>query len=372
MVRFRSYELTVRGDLIRMIMNSNVSTSFIYFAVAFPGAKWLDRIASDSSSSPAAPFVYQQKLYSSVYAAFLDNRPLDYPCRNLNAWINSIFLSPSLAGIITERLLQLGCSLDMAHYVLCYLRNFIGALVVYYGTAAAFHYVIYIQHGSTFFQDRPMPSAAIMWHQIKLAQASMILYVLLPVVDEFLVESGYTPLVYYTLSDIGGLHWYLLYTALYFLVVEIGIYWMHRTLHTNKVLYKYLHLKHHIYNAPDTLTPWASIAFHPLDGILQASPYVFALWLVPCHYPTHFALLFFTAIWATYIHDSMEYNPLLWGVPVIMGSRYHTMHHTHYSCNYGQVLTLCDWFWGTLREPDTQKWKTMSAAQKVLGKTKAA
>lgn len=259
---------------------------------------------------------------------------------------------------MTQQLLRAGLSLDAAHYALCYLRNFIGAIIVYYGTAALFHLVIYNVLDEAVWKDRPRPTAAIMWHQVKLAQASMVLYVMLPVVDEYLIENNFTPLVYYTIDEIGGWTNYLLYTALYFAVVEVGIYWMHRKLHTNKLLYKHLHLKHHQYNQPDTLTPWASIAFHPMDGILQASPYVFALWLVPCHYPTHFAMLFFTAIWATYIHDAMEYNPRVLGFALVMGSRYHTMHHTHYTCNYGQMLTLCDRLWGTFREPDTAKWRS--------------
>lgn len=49
------------------------------------------------------------------------------------------------------------------------------------------------------------------------------------------------------------------------------IYWMHRTLHTNKFLYKYVHALHHKYNTADTLSPWASIAFNPLDGCLQVA-----------------------------------------------------------------------------------------------------
>lgn len=49
------------------------------------------------------------------------------------------------------------------------------------------------------------------------------------------------------------------------------IYWMHRTLHTNKFLYKYVHALHHKYNSAETLSPWASIAFNPLDGVLQVT-----------------------------------------------------------------------------------------------------
>lgn len=129
---------------------------------------------------------------------------------------------------------------------------------------------------------------------------------------------------YYNLSEVGGLVGYIIYTFAYLACVEIGvgcsccavsgarglsacefksrerlvvgqtlcllpalggvwanfldsvspppplqIYWMHRTLHTNKFLYKYVHALHHKYNSAETLSPWASIAFNPLDGCLQ-------------------------------------------------------------------------------------------------------
>ena len=169
---------------------------------------------------------------------------------------------------------------------------------------------------------------------------------MLPVFDEFLIENDYTK-VYFTVDEIGGWQKHIATMVFYFFCVEIGIYWMHRTLHTNKILYKYIHLQHHDYNKPETLTPWASIAFNPIDGILQASPYVYLLPFIPCHYLTHLGMVFFTAVWATYIHDAMD-----WNVDPIMGSKYHTIHHTHYIYNYGQIFTFCDWFWGTLRLPD--------------------
>jgi lathosterol oxidase len=181
----------------------------------------------------------------------------------------------------------------------------LGGVVIYYGTAAAFSYHIYVAKGDEIFKNRKRPTLEIMWDQIKLAQSSLFLYVLLPVVDEYLIEQGYTR-VYYTVDEIGGIGWHVLTHVAYFSLVEIGIYWMHRTLHTNKFLYKHVHMLHHKYNRPDTLTPWASIAFHPLDGILQASPYVICLPLVPCHYVTHVCMLFFTAIWATVCFSVLE------------------------------------------------------------------
>ena len=286
--------------------------------------------------------------YTSVYAALLDNAPLDNPVRNFNAYINSIFLPHSVVRYVTST--WCNDNLPLAHYVLCYLRNLLGGILVYYGVAAIFHYFIYMHPvlSKATFEDRnrTRPSAETMWDQIKLAQGSMIVYVTLPVIDEFLVEQGWTR-VYHTVQEIGGWPWYFATMVLYFALVEIGIYWMHRTLHTNKWLYKHVHMLHHKYNKAETLTPWASIAFNPIDGMMQACPYVLVLPIAPCHYPTHFALLFFTAIWATYIHDAMD-----WNMAPIMGSKYHTVHHTHYIYNYGQVFTFCDRIWGTFREPD--------------------
>ena len=107
-----------------------------------------------------------------------------------------------------------------------------------------------------------------------------------------------------------------------------------------------MHAQHHAYNTPETLTPWASIAFNPLDGILQASPYVFWLLFIPCHYLPHVLMVFCTAIWATYIHDTMDGD-----VEPIMSNKYHTVHHTHYIYNYGQIFIFCDWYWGTRKKP---------------------
>jgi lathosterol oxidase len=314
------------------------------YTVPFPGADWLQRLATPET-------IYQAKhnglKYTSVYAAILNNAPLENPVRNFNAYINSIFLPNSIASYVTSN--WCNDNLEVAHYMLCYLRNLLGGIVVYYGVAAIFHYFIYVHPSSkSTFEDRARirPTASIIWDQIKLAQASMFIYVSLPVIDEYLVEQGWT-MVYHTVAEIGGWPYYIAYMVLYFALVEIGIYWMHRTLHTNKFLYRHVHMLHHKYNKPETLTPWASIAFHPLDGMMQACPYVLALPLVPCHYLTHFFLLFFTAIWATYIHDAMD-----WNIEPIMGSKYHTVHHTHYIYNYGQVFTFCDRIWGTYRLPE--------------------
>merc|ERR1712159_539102 len=129
--------------------------------------------------------------------------------------------------------------------------------------------------------------------------------------------------------------------------VEVGIYWVHRKLHTNKFLYNWVHLRHHSFFHEEELSPFASIAFNPLDGILQASPYIVVALFIPTHFWTHLILFFFTAIWATYIHDGLKESE----TGIVMGSRYHTVYHTHLVYNYGQIFIFADAFFGTLRDP---------------------
>lgn len=91
----------------------------------------------------------------------------------------------------------------------------------------------------------------------------------------------------------------------------------------------------------------SGLAFHPIDGILQAVPHVIALIIVPTHFTSHIGLLFLEAIWTANIHDCIHGK--LWPV---MGAGYHTIHHTTYRHNYGHYTICMDWMHGTLRDPD--------------------
>jgi len=275
------------------------------------------------------------------------------PYREFNEWINDLLFSnvPGLSAVPKFVNSLSALSGDQHYYLICYLRDLVAGTCVYWLTAGGWHIVIYKIMGKELFEDkgRPKPTWATITHQMWLAQRSLLVYACLPIISEYLIENDLTK-AYYYVDQVGGWANYAICCVLYLSLVEIGIYWMHRTLHTNKWLYNNIHGPHHFYNKKETLTPWASIAFHPIDGMLQASPYVACLFIIPMHFYTHMAMLFFTGMWATNIHDSM------WGnLEPIMGSKYHTVHHTHYVYNYGQFFTFCDSFWGTLRKPERTK-----------------
>ena len=187
--------------------------------------------------------------------------------------------------------------------------------------------------------------------QMGVSARAMVLYTLAPTVGEWAIERGWT-LAYH--DPAAAASWLgapagaavaaaVGLTAFYFLVVEWGIYWIHRYLHENRTLYRLLHRTHHIYNNEGTLSPFAGLAFNPIDGLCQAAPYGLLLPILPVHFWSYEALLFFTAIWTTNIHDTLfvESDP-------VMGARYHTIHHTTYRDNYGQVFILFDWLHDTL------------------------
>ncbi|CAH8388261.1 unnamed protein product [Eruca vesicaria subsp. sativa] len=153
--------------------------------------------------------------------------------------------------------------------------------------------------------------------QIHVAMKAMPWYTLLPTVSEYMIERGWTKCY----STLDHFNWFLslVYIALYLVLVEFMIYWVHKELHDIKFLYKHLHATHHMYNKQNTLSPFAGLAF---------------------------SLLFLEGIWTASIYDCIHGN--VWP---IMGAGYHTIHHTTYKHNYGHYTIWMDWLFGTLEVP---------------------
>jgi lathosterol oxidase len=168
---------------------------------------------------------------------------------------------------------------------------------------------------------------------------------------------GYTKL-YDTPADGPGL-WYEYLQFPFFLVfTDAFIYLIHRGLH-HPLVYKHLHKPHHKWIMP---TPYASHAFHPIDGFSQSFPYHLYPILFPLNKYASVALFVFVNFWTILIHDG-EYVA---NSPIINGAACHTMHHLYFNYNYGQYTTVWDRLGGSYRQPDADlfdKEKKMSEAQ---------
>jgi lathosterol oxidase len=242
----------------------------------------------------------------------------------------------------------------MPHVVQTWLRCWILCAAVYFGVGAIWAYYGYFCFGDKLYAPGAIPAWKDVAEQMKVSNWSMPLYSVLPTLTEMAAEKGWTKA--YPRIDNVGLPLYILYFFLYMTSVEFCVYWMHRLLHEIKWAYKYLHLDHHKYNKEHTLSPFAGLAFHPLDGILQAVPYAWTLFYCPMHFLTHEILLFATGVWTANIHDNIHGN--VWPV---MGAGYHTVHHTNYKTNYGHYFVFMDQIFGTLEKPEDYEQRKLKA-----------
>lgn len=107
------------------------------------------------------------------------------------------------------------------------------------------------------------------------------------------------------------------------------------------------HKPHHLWKIA---TPFASHAFHPVDGFMQSLPYHIYPFLFPLHKVTYLGLYIFVNVWTISIHDGDYRVPRLLR-HVINGSAHHTDHHLYFDYNYGQYFTLWDKIGGSYKSP---------------------
>jgi lathosterol oxidase len=168
----------------------------------------------------------------------------------------------------------------------------------------------------------------------------------------FLAEvRGYSKL-YDSLGDEPYPYYNFLQFPLFLLFTDFCIYFIHRGLH-HPLIYKTLHKPHHKWIMP---TPYASVAFHPVDGWMQSVPYHLFPFIFPLQKLAYLALFFFVQIWTVLIHDG-EYVS---NSPILNGAACHTMHHLYFNYNYGQYTTLWDRLGGSYRKPNEELFRRES------------
>ncbi|KAK8089390.1 C-5 sterol desaturase desaturase [Apiospora hydei] len=131
----------------------------------------------------------------------------------------------------------------------------------------------------------------------------------------------------------------------FLLFTDFFVYMIHRGLH-HQLVYKTLHKPHHKWIMP---TPYASHAFHPLDGFEQSIPYHVFPFLLPLQKVSYVALFVLVNLWTILIHDG-EYVA---NNPSFNGAACHTLHH-YFNYNHGQYTTLWDRLGGSYRRPNAE------------------
>lgn len=162
----------------------------------------------------------------------------------------------------------------------------------------------------------------------------------------FVYDSVSNPGFTHPILSIFGSSWNYLQFPVFLCFTDFCVYWIHRALHS-KLLYRRLHKPHHKWIMP---TPFASHAFHPLDGYAQGVPYHLFVFIFPLQKFAYIALFTFIQIWTVMIHDG-EYVA---NSAIINGAACHTMHHLYFNYNYGQFTTFWDRLGGSYRKPNME------------------
>uniref|UniRef100_A0A8C6QY23 Fatty acid hydroxylase domain-containing protein n=1 Tax=Nannospalax galili TaxID=1026970 RepID=A0A8C6QY23_NANGA len=147
-------------------------------------------------------------------------------------------------------------------------------------------------------------------------------WISIPTVSLFLMElRGYSKL-YDDTGDFPNVWIQLIVSVFFLFFMDMLIYLIHRGLH-HRLVYKRIHKPPHIWKIP---TPFASHAFHPVDGFLQSLPYHIYPFVFPLHKVVYLGLYVLVNIWTISTHDGDFHVPQILK-PFINGSAHHTDHH---------------------------------------------
>ncbi len=146
-----------------------------------------------------------------------------------------------------------------------------------------------------------------------------------------------------------GLPYLFLTVLLTLLVHDTYFYWMHRAMH-HPVLFGMIHKVHHLSTNP---SPWAAMAFHPLEAVLEFAIIAIVPFLYPIHPLAIGLFLLLMMVYNVYGHLGYELYP-----KGFAGSRLgkwintsvnHNQHHQFFNGNYGLYFLWWDRWMGTIR-----------------------
>jgi lathosterol oxidase len=174
------------------------------------------------------------------------------------------------------------------------------------------------------------------------------------------------PLAPYTMiyKDVHAHSWgyFLLTIVLILLVHDTYFYWTHRWMHRPSV-FKYFHKVHHLSTNP---SPWAAMAFHPLEAIVEFGIIAIVPFMFPVHPLAIFIFLLIMMAYNVYGHLGYELYPKGFSTTSIgkwiNTSVNHNQHHEYFTGNYGLYFLWWDRWMGTLRKDYDERFETLKSA----------
>lgn len=166
---------------------------------------------------------------------------------------------------------------------------------------------------------------------------------------------------YFNIQDHGA--GYLIFSVLLIIIIhDTYFYWIHRFMH-HPAVYRWFHKVHHLSINP---SPWASMAFHPLEAIVEAGIIVLVAFLFPVHPLAIGIFLLFMMAYTVYGHLGYELYPKGFSKNFIgkwiNTSVNHNQHHQYFEGNYGLYFLFWDRLMGTIRTDYDERFESVKNA----------
>lgn len=151
---------------------------------------------------------------------------------------------------------------------------------LYVVVATSFYLVLYVRKNNKYKANK-IQSDEVAPLQIKREVCYSVISLTLFCITGYLVfilyQSGYS-LIYFDIQKYGVMYLFIS-IVLMMLFHDMYFYWTHRLLHLPGC-YRKIHRIHHLSSNP---SPFTSLAFHPVEAIIQAAVLPFMAVIIPAH-----------------------------------------------------------------------------------------
>jgi len=172
--------------------------------------------------------------------------------------------------------------------------------------------------------------------------------------------------IYTSIADYG-IGYFIVSIILLLLLHDTYFYWTHRAMH-HRAVFNWAHHTHHKSTNP---SPWAAMAFHPLEATVEALYVTLANLIFPMHPLADFIFLLIMMTYNVYGHLGYELYPKGFAQSAvgkwINTSVNHNQHHQYFKGNYGLYFLWWDRWMGTLRDDYDQAFSRATSSSKVQG-----
>lgn len=224
---------------------------------------------------------------------------------------------------------------------------------LYIIVATAFYLIFYVWKKTEFNESKIQADALshvqlrreLIYSAVSLAIFSLTGFVV------FLLYNNHLSWIY---LDINSRSMFYFFSSIMLMILfhDMYFYWTHRLLHLPG-WYQKVHSIHHLSSNP---SPFTSLAFHPIESVIQALVLPLMVVIIPLHPFAIFSFLIYMVYKNVRGHAGYEFTTAdqrkrKWN-QVHSYSIHHNLHHLHGRDNYGLYFTIWDRLMKTFRKEE--------------------